>query len=152
MQYFPARVPILSADGRLTPEEAEKERVKLWTRQGLLLRDEAVLAAMDPSEKMDRLCCGRNKAGELTGDLADRSEFVLLRQYVFGLLRNMVGEIASGNVSPNPYTRGLSHNACSYCPYGSICMPCREEGRRNYKKMTAEEFWGGIQEEAGEDG
>lgn len=152
VQYFPARVPILSADGRLTAEEAEKERLKQWVRKGLLLQDEAVLSAMDPSDNMSRLCCGRNKSGELTGDLADRAQFTLLRQYVFGLLRNMVGQIASGDVTANPYTRGTSHNACTYCPYGSICKPSQEAGRRNFKKMTADEFWDGIEKEVGYNG
>jgi len=152
VQYFPARVPILSADGRLTQTEADQMRGKEWVRKGLLLQDEDVLRAMDPSGNMSRLCCGRNKAGDLVGDLADRDQFVLLRQYVFGLLRNMVAEVASGNVAPNPYTRGTSHNACSYCPYGSICKPSQEEGRRDFKKMTADEFWNGIKKEVGHNG
>ncbi len=147
VQYFPARVPLVSADGRLTDEEARKARQKEWKRKGLLLSDEEVLQAMEPGEEMSRLCCTRKKDGSLSGDLADREQLKLLRQYVFGLLTHMVDEIASGNISPNPYTRGTSHNACTYCPYGSICHQAQVEGRRNYKTMTAQRFWEEVEKE-----
>lgn len=147
VQYFPARVPLVSADGRLTDEEARKARQKEWKRKGLLLCDEEVLRAMEPGEEMSRLCCTRKKDGSLSGDLADSEQLNLLRQYVFGLLTDMVDEIASGNITPNPYTRGTSHNACTYCPYGSICHQAKVEGRRNYKTMTAQRFWEEVEKE-----
>ena len=122
-------------------------RQKEWKRKGLLLFDEEVLQAMEPGEEMSRLCCTRKKDGSLTGDLADREQLKLLRQYVFGLLTDMVNEIASGNITPNPYTRGTSHNACTYCPYGSICHQAQVEGRRNYKTMPAQRFWEEVEKE-----
>ncbi len=147
VQYFPARVPIVSADGRLSAEEAEKARQKEWVRKGLLLADEEILQAMEPGDEMRRLCCVRKKDGSLSGDLADREQLKLLRQYVFGLLGNMVDEIASGNIDPNPYTRGTGHNACTYCPYSSICHSEQVSGRRNYKTMTAQRFWEEVEKE-----
>lgn len=147
VQYFPARVPLVSADGRLTDEEARKARQKEWKRKGLLLADDEVLKAMEPGDEVSRLSCTRKKDGSLSGDLADREQLKLLRQYVFGLLGNMVNEIASGNITPNPYTRGTSHNACTYCPYGSICHQSQVEGRRNYKTMTSQRFWEEVEKE-----
>ncbi len=152
VQYFPARVPIVTADGRLSDDEAAKLRLKEWKRKGLLLEDEAVLEAMEPGGEMLRLSCTRKKDGSLSGDLASREQFKLLRQYVFGLLSSMVEEIASGDISPNPYTRGSSHDACAYCPYGSICHRGREEGRRNYKTMTAQRFWEEVEREVNPNG
>ena len=145
VQYFPARAPLMSADGRLTQEEAEQLRQKEWKRRGLLLNDEDVLQAMEPDENMTRLCCSRKKDGTISGDLADREQLKLLRQYVFQLLGRMVEDIASGNVSPNPYTRGTSHNACAFCPYGAVCHAETVEGRRNYKAMSAQRFWEEIE-------
>lgn len=150
VQYFPARVPILSADGAKTDEEAEVLRVKEWKRKGLLLQDEEVLSAMD--ETMDRLCCDRNRDGTISGDLADKSQFQLLREYIFRILGNMVDDIAAGNVTPNPYTRGASHSACAYCPYGSICHQATVEGRRNYKAMPAQRFWEEVEKEVSRHG
>lgn len=152
VQYFPARAPMISANGLLDEESATAERNKLWKRKGLLLADEDVLQAMEPGEKPVRLPYAKKKDGSISGDLASREELGLLRQYVFRLLGKMVDEIASGCVSPNPYTRGESHDACRYCPYGAICHVADVEGRRNYKKMSAERFWEEVRREMSSNG
>lgn len=148
VQYFPARAPYLPADGRLTEEEADKERLSSWKRKGLLLADEAVLQAMEPGDSPKRMDYSVKKDGSLSGDLASRDQMALLKDYIFETLASMVDDIASGNVTPNPYTRGSSHDACAYCPYGAICHKATVEGRRNYKAMTAQRFW----EEIGKEG
>ena len=141
VQYFPARFPYLSKDGRLTQEEAQAEHVKNAKRRGLILSDEDVLEAMEPGGEFARLSCKRNKSGELKGDVADSGQLRQLRDYVFHTLAETVDSIAGGSVDANPYTRGSSHSACAFCPYGSICAKDREDGRRNYKAMTAQDFW-----------
>ncbi len=141
VQYFPARAPYITAEGKLNEAEAEQQRKAQWKRRGLLLEDEAVLQAMEPGETPQRMCYTIRKDGTLSGDLADRDQLKLLENYVFHVLSGMVEDIASGNVEPNPYTRGTSHNACSFCPYGTICHEATVEGRRNYKMMTAQRFW-----------
>ena len=147
VQYFPARAPLVSADGRLSDAEADKLRQKEWKRRGLLLSDEQVLHAMEPDDEMTRLSCARKKDGSLSGDLADRSQLKLLRGYVFKVLAKFVDEIASGDITPNPYTRGSAHDACSYCPYAGICRKEEVQGRRNYKTMTAQRFWEEVEKE-----
>jgi len=148
VQYFPARAPLVTSDGKLTDEEAEAARQKEWKRRGLLLQDEAVLQAMEPGEEIRRLSITRKKDGSLSGDLADRQQLKQLRIYVFDLLRKLVNEIASGNVTPNPYTRGTSHDACSFCPYDSVCHKATVQGRRNYKAMSSQRFWEEMEKEA----
>lgn len=152
VQYFPARAPYLSTEGRLDPAGAEKERKAQWKRQGLLLKDEAVLQAMEPGEAPQRMGYSIKKDGSLSGDLADREQLKQLEAYLFRVLAGMVEDIASGNVEPNPYTRGSSHNACDYCPYGSICHRDTVEGRRNYRMMSAREFWEALGKESRKDG
>ena len=147
VQYFPARAPYLLSDGRLDEMDAEKARLNQWKRRGLLLRDEAVLQAMEPGENPVRMSYSVKKDGTLSGDLADREQLNLLEGYVFRTLAKMVEDIASGNVEPNPYTRGSSHNACAFCPYKSVCHHTTVEGRRNYKAMTAQRFWDEVGKE-----
>ena len=147
VQYFPARAPYVNVDGSMTEEEAGIARKAHWKRSGLLLSDEDTLRAMDPSEKMDILSCKILKDGTLSGDIADRRQLGLLSDYVMRCLGNMAEDIASGNVTPNPYTRGTSHNACTFCPYGAVCHQETVEGRRNYKSMTAQRFWEEIEKE-----
>lgn len=148
VQYFPARCPYLPADGALAPEQAEAVRQAQWKRKGILLEDEAVIQAMEPGDSPSRLCCSVKKDGTLTGDLADREQLKLLEKYVFRLVGEMVEDIARGNVEANPYTRGTSHNACAFCPYGSICHRADDDqGRRNYKAMTSQRFWEEVEKE-----
>ena len=105
------------------------------------MADEAVVNAMEPEGSPKRLNCKLDKDGALAGDIANREQLKILKQYVFQVLRNMVHDIATGDVTPNPYTRGSAHNACSYCPYQSVCHFATVDGRRNYKTMSAQRFW-----------
>ena len=146
VQYFPARAPIMNASGALSDGVAKAERSKTLKRKGLILADDAVLAAMEPEGSPKRLSCKRSKDG-ITGDIASREQLRLLKDYVFHVLRGMINDIASGNVEPNPYTRGTSHNACTFCPYKAICHFATVEGRRNYKAMSAQRFWDEIGKE-----
>lgn len=152
VQYFPARVPIVSADGMLSDEEARAIREKNWKRKGLLLLDEDVLQAMEPGEHPKKLPYSRKKDGSISGDIADGKQFDLLKKYIFHLLGNMVDDIASGNIEPNPYTRGSSHDACEFCPYGTICHSSIVQGRRNYRGISAQEFWDHLEKEMNKDG
>ena len=147
VQYFPARAPYLPTEGLIDDASAENERKPHWKRRGLLLRDEEVLQAMEPGEYPVRMCYSIRKDGTYTGDLADRDQLKLLERYVFYILGKLVDDIASGNVEPNPYTRGSSHSACMYCPYGSICHESTVKGRRNYKTMSSQRFWEEIGKE-----
>lgn len=147
VQYFPARAPYIPSDGKLSPEEAEKQRRSEWKRKGLLLHDEEILKAMEPGDSPQRMGYTVKKDGSLSGDLADREQLKLLEGYVFKVLARLVDEIASGDVAPNPYTRGSSHSACDYCPYGTVCHDKIVANRRNYKTMTAQRFWEEIGKE-----
>ena len=151
VQYFPARVRYLNTDGRPEEVDANKKRSKEWRREGLLLEDEEILKAMEPSQEIKRLNYKVKKDGSLDGDLATREQMKLLEGYVFRTLGKLVEDIASGDVSPNPYTRG-DHGACTWCPYGSICHKTEVEGRRNYKTMSAQRFWEELGKEMGHGG
>lgn len=149
VQYFSARSPLLSSDGRISEEEASQRRGKEWKRKGLVLGDTDVLDAMEPQGAPKRLSCSRKKDGTVSGDIASREQMKQLHDYVFQVLRKLVDDIASGTVEANPYTRGSMHNACSYCPYKPVCNPATVPGRRNYKAMTALDFWDKIGKETG---
>jgi len=151
VQYFPARVPIINLDGDATEEAVKAERTNQLKRKGLILHDDAVLRAMEHFDKPVRMQYSRKKDGTASGNLASRDQMKLLKGYLFLLLRNFVDDIASGCVTPNPYTRGNA-NPCKYCPYGAICHPAYVEGRRNYKAMSANWFWEAIGEEMEKNG
>lgn len=152
VQYFPARVPLVTAEGLLDDDAAALEREKVFKRKGLIFSNDAVLAAMDPTDDYKRLSIKKRKDGSISGDVADQRQFTLLESYIYRLLGEMVDQIASGDVQANPYTRGSSHNACWYCPYDAICHADECAARRNYEKMSAERFWDEIRKEMRVDG
>ncbi len=152
VQYFPARVPIVPAEGKLSKEQADAERSKLWKRKGLILSNEAVLQAMENDRQVVRLPITYKKDGSISGDLADKKQFALLKLYVFGLLSKMVDDISCGNIKPNPYTRGSSHNACTFCPYAAVCHMETVECRRDFKSVSSQRFWEEIEREVGTNG
>ncbi len=147
VQYFPARVPVVTADGSLSEEEAEAERRKAWKRSGLVLKDEQVIDAFEGNSTELRGSYKRKKDGTLDGDLADRQQLRMLMGFVFSLVGKMVDDISSGCVEANPYTRGSKHNACTYCPYGTVCNEQSELGRRNYKAVKPADFWQDVEKE-----
>ena len=147
VQYFPARAPILPSNGKLSSTDAKEEHAKNWKRKGLLLADMDVLEAMDPESNAKRIGYKVSKEGTLTGDIADRDQMKELKRFIFLTLKKMVNDIVSGNVEPNPYTRGSSHDSCTYCPFKPVCHFACVQTRRNFKAMSAQRFWEEIRKE-----
>ena len=147
VQYFPARVPLISTDGVPDAEDLAKSRASQWKRKGLLLAQENVLDAMEHDVDVSRLSYGHTKDGALKGDVASSHQFGQLKKYVFRLLAGMIQDIATGDITANPYTRGSSHNACTFCPYDSICHSSDVAQRRNYQKMDPQRFWDEVEKE-----
>ena len=118
----------------------------------MLLEDTDSIGAMDPSPDLQLLRCGKDKNGNLTGDIASKQQLGKLKQYVKTLLENMVDSISAGDTKANPYTRGTSFNACTFCPYGDICHKESVQDRRNYKAVKAPQFWEQIEKEVADHG
>ena len=152
VQYFPARAPVVSANKKLTEEEVQAEREKKWIRKGLVLNNGSVLEAMADEDTENRMPYTRKKDGVLSGNLADSKQLANLKKYVFHILGKLVDEIASGNITPNPYTRGGNNNPCTYCPYGAICHAQTVQERRNFKAITANQFWEQVEKEVADHG
>ena len=139
VEYFPARAPYLSVKGDMDAQEVEKKRRKAWQRSGMLLDDSQILEAMEPE----------NGEKKVLTDIfhADRAQLRKLERYVFELLTGVVNDIASGCVTPNPYTRGTAFDPCTFCPYGAVCHPAENAQRRNFEKINEERFWETVEKE-----
>ena len=139
----------LSAVGMLDYAENASHALSGGQKQRIAI---AGMLAMQPEGSEKRLDFSVKKDGTISGAVATREDFKDLEQYVMMLLSQMVDDIASGNITANPYTRGNSHNACSYCPYGQICHSELVEGRRDYAAMKTEEFWDRIRKKVAANG
>ena len=141
VEYFPARADYVTCKEDMSPAFVEAERSKKWARKGMVLLDDQVQEAMEPKDAEKKVM---NKVFK-----ADREKLKMLETYVFRLLKQRVDEIASGNVSPNPYSRGDSFDTCTFCPYGAVCHPDRTADRRNFKTIKEDTFWETVKKECG---
>ncbi len=142
--YVPAREPLVNADKRVTPEEAEKRKEKELKRSGLLLRGtgDEVLRAMEAEPGRQYLPVKISKVGGVTGSIADDGQFRKLGQFVEKTLGEMAAEIRRGSIAADPWFKGENDNACRYCDYAEACHFNEETDKRRYRAgMDTKAFW-----------
>ena len=144
VMYFPARVDRISISQRDDIKAIQDGRSKAEKRSGILLKDEKVLYAMDPSDHYRFLPCKVSK-GELRGTLADEEQFALLEKHIHHKIHDFTAGIAQGQIEPNPYYIDSSRQSCTWCPYGSVCA--NRGSRRVLPKLKDEDFWNLLEED-----
>ncbi len=152
--YVPAREAIVPVGRRPDAEEADAAHASERTRKGLVLDDESVVCAMERTDGTPEfLPLKRKKDGSLTGDLASREQFGLLKKFTMARLRACVDEIASGDVTPDPYTRGSAQGACAYCEFAQVChLDTYPNAVRRLASTDRALFWEKVEKEVGDDG
>lgn len=151
--YMPAREPLVSVSARPTQDEAEKEHALNRVRKGLVLDDPAIIQAMEHYNLQPEFLPLKESKNGRTGDLADMAQMEQLRKFVMQRLRRTADEIASGEIAPNPYTRGSSHGACSFCPYAQACHLDSVDGAvRSLATTDRKLFWEKIGQEVANHG
>lgn len=150
--YVPAREAIVSVDARPDEATADSAHTAERTRKGLVLEDEEIIAAMEDTAP-SLLPLRRKKDGGFTGDLATMEQLGMLKKFVSGRLRACAEEIASGAVTPNPYTRGTAHGACSFCEYAQTChLDTYPDAVRRLASTDRTTFWKRITAEVEQNG
>lgn len=144
--YYPAFAPILRLPRHSSDEEIEKSREKLFKMNGLLLRDDEILTAMENGLEGKFIPVKRTKEGFSSSSVATLSQFGRLKGHIEKLLKNMGEEINKGEIELNPF-KDTVVNSCRYCDMKAICG--YEPGRgkaRGFKRMSNEEFWNTLKE------
>ncbi|MCI8342774.1 MAG: helicase-exonuclease AddAB subunit AddB [Firmicutes bacterium] len=123
--YFRISDPIISADGRLTAEEIEKEISKKLSLSGLVLNDDRVIEAMDRNIGKNSLIIpvGYKKTdGKLTANsmAASRHVFEKLCDYTLKSAAEIGKNIGNGLIRRSPY-KSRGRTPCDYCVYKSVC-------------------------------
>jgi ATP-dependent helicase/nuclease subunit B len=141
--YVPAREPVLGMPEKPNAEDAEKKHSSERTRKGLVLDNDNVLYAMEHTQDSPEFLPFRvKKNGERDGALASASQMELLHQFVMQRLQQTAEEIASGELTPNPYRRDAAHGACNYCPYAQACHLDTFDGAMRVLASTdSAKFW-----------
>lgn len=146
--YLPAREPFLSMTHNPDETELAGKRRTENRRKGLISDDELLLQAMEETDgKPEFMPYKLGKSGP-EGDLATREQWHLLEDHVQNSLKGLVEQIAEGDVTPNPYQRGM-YSSCNWCAYEPVCRFVSGGGcMRSYEEIKASEFWAQLREEA----
>lgn len=139
--YFPARMNLLTADKKQTPEQVEKARQKDLRRKGMVLKDNDVVWAMEQADDPVYLPCKRNKNGELVSGVATAGQMEQLRDYIYAEVGRLIDKISEGSVEPDPYFRGPKDNVCQYCDYRGACHLDAYGKLRPFEAVSEEDFW-----------
>ncbi|MDD4715652.1 MAG: PD-(D/E)XK nuclease family protein, partial [Oscillospiraceae bacterium] len=150
--YLPARRVVLQGSRKMTKEEYRRKTDAELLRRGLLLNSPEVLSAMEHWEEgtIRFLPVKVNaKTGAVTGDaLATAAQFEKLSHHLNRLLRQIAGELQTGNVNADPWHRGNGQSACLFCPFAGACQfdeSCGDK-KRYLPSVTNAEFWARLEE------
>ena len=124
--YFHVHNPMINTTKLLTIDEIEKEIMKKFKMNGLMVGDQDVLKLMDQSlESGDSqiISAGIKKDGNLTkkSKVASLNEFDDLRNYVRKLYQTTGEAIVDGQVNIAPY-KLKDKTPCTFCAYKSVCQ------------------------------
>ena len=151
--YTPAQDAILRLPRDTDDETLRHEAFKTLRRNGMVLRDDAVLKAMEHSalEEPHRLpiTVKADKDGNRTigGSLATVEQLGKLSKYVDKLLRDIGRETERGNIDADPYMRTPQETACMYCPYAAACGFDPGRGKDHYEyiaRTSPDDFWTAV--------
>jgi ATP-dependent helicase/nuclease subunit B len=119
--YFKIDDPIVNMEN--VAGSVEKALARQLRMRGLVLKDVSVASAMDRDiAASDVIPVGLTRQGDFDrySSVVDESDFMALLQHAMGLVRAMGMEILKGRVAIDPFSKD-GQNACTYCPYWSIC-------------------------------
>ena len=140
----PALDVITKAPRNASEIEIQKLRERELRRGGLILRDPAVVEAMECGDTKRYLPVKYTKDGALSGDvLVEPKQVEQLSAHVEHMMERATAEILGGVINCNPYYKGPSDNACIYCEYAAVCGFDEELGdkRRLHWKLAPDEVW-----------
>ena len=135
-------------------EADETDEAKVYRLRGLILDDEAVVAAMDGQTGggySPYLPVRFTKNGPSGDALLSGRQFELLLSYAEDKAAHTICRILSGEADVSPARMG-GWTACDWCDYRAVCRfePVRGGQFRTVEKVKGPEFFAQLKEETGE--
>ena len=140
--YVPARDVLLSSSAALAPEQILAEKAKAKRRSGLLLRDDAILQAMERGETPQYLPV-TIRGGAYSGEaLADAEQLGALSRHIDETLRALAKELRGGSMAADPWFRSQTDTACRFCDYAGAChFDDSNDHIRYITRLRPQEVW-----------
>ena len=121
--------PIAKFNEDKDDEEVREAILKDMRMKGLIIKDAHIIKEMDKS-----LADGERKTSlvipaelKKDGDIGKNTngvtyeEFDILRKYVKDTVKNLCGQMVSGNIGIEPYKNKIG-TSCDFCAYSAICQ------------------------------
>lgn len=121
--------PIAKFNEDKDDEEVREAILKDMRMKGLIIKDAHIIKEMDKSladgERKSSLVIPANLTkdggiGKNTNGVS-YEEFDVLRNYVKSTVKNLCGEMVSGNINIDPY-KNKNGTSCDFCSYSAICQ------------------------------
>lgn len=150
--YLPSSMPSVSADARLSDEEAAAEISKKMRMSGVVLKDEEIIRAMESSAQAKYIPVGFNDNGKLLGEESalSKKEFEAVFSHIRDLVATMADKLMDGEIPAEPLMANM--NACSRCPYGPVCLAQKDDRLKYNFRMKKDEVLRKIMEGDDENG
>ncbi|MFZ7945272.1 helicase-exonuclease AddAB subunit AddB [Neobacillus sp. 19] len=138
--YFHVHNPFINAKKMLTIDEIEKEMMKKFKMNGLMLSDQRVIQLMDQTlESGDSqiVAAGIKKDGNLSkkSKVASLEEFDRLRYHVRELYQKTGNAIIEGQIDIAPY-KLKDKTPCTFCSFKSVCQFDESIESNRYRMLT----------------
>lgn len=138
--YFHVHNPFINTTKMLTIDEIEKEMMKKFKMNGLMLSDQNVIRLMDQTlESGDSqiIAAGIKKDGNLSkkSKVASLSEFDDLKTYVRNLYQKTGNAIIDGQIDIAPY-KLKDKTPCTFCSYKSVCQFDESIDKNQFRVLT----------------
>ncbi len=150
MEYFLAGVPEIGETGP-DGEISKEQLAKSFSRLGLYSCLPEIQGAIDNTGEKRYIGIRYKTDGTpyAGSPVAYDHEMRLLGRFVMDKTKEIVREIAGGNVKACPMKDGI--NACEYCGFGGICrFEWGKSSIRKYQKVKKGEFFDKVREEGSE--
>ncbi len=131
--YVPAFDKNVLSASDLSDEEIAQKKAKVHLRSGLILNDDAVIAAMEEGTEYQYIPVSVKKRGSSAPDaLVSAEDLGVIARHIDDTLRQLAGELRAGSICADPYYKSQQKNACAYCDYADACY--FQEGRHGDKR------------------
>lgn len=143
--YVPAFDKMVSSTEDLSDENIAEKKAALRMRSGLILNDDAVIAAMEQGGEYQYIPVTVKKRGsDVPEALASAEQLGMLSRYIETTLRELASQLRAGSIAADPYYKSQQENACTYCDYAGICHfedGCHGDARRYLPTLPASKVW-----------
>lgn len=128
--YFKINDPIIKSNKNITAETIEKEILKTFSVNGLILDNINVIKGLTcESEKLlsetdTKKLIKNNINIKSSSVMIDSENLNTLRNYTNDMVKDICTKIMHGNIQIEPYKKRIGvkeKTGCDYCPYSSIC-------------------------------